>query len=281
MSAHPRPDGGRPRLEEKVAIITGAARGMGAATAQRFVQEGARVVLADVLDDELAATAAAIEADAPGTTVALHLDVTSEQDWASALATTLERFGALHVLVNNAGVTGRAHGTLIDEYPRDDWQWVLDVNLTGPFLGMRAAVPVIRRTIEALRAAGDGLATGSIVNLSSAQALRPSHGNAAYASSKWGLRGLTKVVALDAAPLVRVNSVHPGPVDTPMIADSLSAGDEILQYLQAEMPLGRIGRPVDVANLVLFLASDESGFSTGAEFLVEGGRLAGPPRRPS
>jgi 3alpha(or 20beta)-hydroxysteroid dehydrogenase len=174
-------------------------------------------------------------------------------------------------------VTG-AHGTLIDEYPPDDRAFVLGVNLTGPFLGMRAAVPLIRAAIERRRAAGDATATGSIVNISSAQGIRPSHGNAAYASSKWGLRGLTKVVALDAAPLVRVNSVHPGPVETPMIAASLAADDGIVQYLSREMPLARIGTPDDVANLVLFLASDESGFSTGAEFLVEGGRLAGAPR---
>ena len=266
------------RLEGKVALVTGAARGMGAAIARRFAVEGAKVVLGDVRVDDVRATAAAIEADHPGSTLAIELDVTSEASWAAAIASTVDRFGELHVLVNNAGVTGSAHGTLIDEYPVDDWSFVLSVNLTGPFLGMRAAVPVIRDAVERMRAAGDPTATGSIVNISSAQGIRPSHGNAAYASSKWGLRGLTKVVALDAAPLVRVNSVHPGPVETPMIAASLADGDQILQYLTAEMPLARIGQPEDVANLVLFLASDESGFSTGAEFLVEGGRLAGPPR---
>jgi 3alpha(or 20beta)-hydroxysteroid dehydrogenase len=166
----------------------------------------------------------------------------------------------------------------VDEYPTDDWDFVLAVNLTGPFFGMRVAVPLIRDAIERRRAAGHADATGSIVNISSAQGIRPSHGNAAYASSKWGLRGLTKVVALDAAPLVRVNSVHPGPVETPMIAGTLADSNEILQYLTSEMPLARIGQPADIANLALFLASDESGFSTGAEFLVEGGRLAGPPR---
>jgi 3alpha(or 20beta)-hydroxysteroid dehydrogenase len=236
------------------------------------------VVLGDVRADELRATAAAIEAEHPGSTLAVDLEVTSESSWADAITATTGRFGELHVLVNNAGVTGNAHGTLVDEYPLDDWAFVLAVNLTGPFLGMRAAVPVIRAAIERRRAAGDETATGSIVNISSAQGIRPSHGNAAYASSKWGLRGLTKVVALDAAPLVRVNSVHPGPVETPMIAGTLADNNQILQYLQSEMPLARIGRPEDVANLVLFLASDESGFSTGAEFLVEGGRLAGPPK---
>lgn len=270
---------GEPRLDGKIAIITGAARGMGAAIARRFVEEGAKVVLGDVRTDELAATAAAIEVDAPGSTQTLALDVTNDGDWHKAVALAVERFGGLHVLVNNAGVTGNAHGTLVDEYPRDDWDFVLAVNLTGPFLGMRAAVPAIRETIERQRAAGDPIATGSIVNISSAQGIRPSHGNAAYASSKWGLRGLTKVVALDAAPLVRVNSVHPGPVETPMIADALQSDDSIASFLAAEMPLARIGKPSDIANLVLFLASDESAFSTGAEFLVEGGRIAGAPRR--
>jgi 3alpha(or 20beta)-hydroxysteroid dehydrogenase len=267
-----------PRLAGKVALITGAARGMGAATAARFVAEGAHVVLADVLDEALHATTAAIERQIPGRTLAIHLDVTSEADWAAAMQATVDAFGELHVLVNNAGVTGNARGKLIDEYPPDDWAFVLGVNLTGPFLGMRAAVPLIRAAIERRRAAGDPAATGSIVNISSAQGIRPSHGNAAYASSKWGLRGLTKVVALDAAPHVRVNSVHPGVVETPMVADSLAQGDAVLAYLLSEMPLARVGTPDDVANLVLFLASDESGFSTGAEFLVEGGRLAGPPR---
>ena len=266
------------RLEGKVALITGAARGMDAATARRFVREGARVVLGDVLTDDLATTAAEIEAEAPGSVVTTRLDVTSEGDWAGAVALVRERFGELHVLVNNAGVTGRAHGTLLDEYPVDDWQLVLAVNLTGPFLGMRAALPALRESAARRREAGDATATSSIVNISSAQAFRPSSGNGAYAASKWGLRGLTKVAALDAAPLVRVNSVHPGPVETPMIAASLAAGDQVLKYLSAEMPLARIGKPDDVANLVLFLASDESAFSTGAEFLVEGGRLAGPPR---
>jgi 3alpha(or 20beta)-hydroxysteroid dehydrogenase len=269
------------RLPDKVALVTGAARGMGAAIAARFAGEGAKVVLADVLDDELAKTTAAIERQIPGSTLALHLDVTSAREWTDAMDATIGRFGELHVLVNNAGVMGDAHGTLVEAYPVDDWHCVLAVNLTGPFLGMRAAIPHIRAAVECQRAAGDTTATGSIVNVSSAQGIRPSHGNAAYASSKWGLRGLTKVAALDAAPLVRVNSVHPGPVETPMIADSLAQGDAILQYLVHEMPLARVGKPQDVANLVLFLASDESGFSTGAEFLVEGGRLAGPARPPT
>ncbi|HEV8296519.1 MAG TPA: glucose 1-dehydrogenase [Acidimicrobiales bacterium] len=267
-----------PRLEGKVALITGAARGMGAAEAARFVEEGARVVLADVLVDELAATAKEIDRAEPGSVLDIALDVTDPVQWQAAIDATLERFGDLHILVNNAGITGRALGSPVDEYPLEDWHAVLAVNLTGPFLGMRVAVPVIRATIERMRATTDPGATGSIVNISSAQGIRPSPGNSAYASSKWGLRGLTKVAALDAAPLIRVNSVHPGPVDTPMIRPSLESDLDILRQLLADVPLKRIGVADDIANLVLFLASDESSFSTGAEFLVEGGRLAGPPR---
>ena len=250
---------------------------MGAAEAARFVEEGARVVLADVLTDELAATAAAVESANPGTVHTMELDVTSDDGWRDAIAATIERFGDLHVLVNNAGVTGRSLGTPVEDYPTDDWNWVLAVNLTGPFLGMRAAVPAIRRSIERLRASEPN-ATGSIVNISSAQGVRPSSGNSAYASSKWGLRGLTKVVALDAAPLIRVNSVHPGPVDTPMVRPTIEADHAIMRQLLADVPLARLGLPDDIANLVLFLASEESSFCTGAEFLVEGGRLAGPPK---
>jgi 3alpha(or 20beta)-hydroxysteroid dehydrogenase len=267
-----------PRLEGRVALITGAARGMGAAEAARFLEEGARVVLADVLTDELAATAAALERDCSGNVHAIELDVTSEDGWRDAIASTVERFGDLHVLVNNAGVTGRSLGTSIEDYPIEDWDWVLAVNLTGPFLGMRAAVPAIRASIKRLRATEpEPKATGSIVNISSAQGVRPSSGNSAYASSKWGLRGLTKVAALDVAPLIRVNSVHPGPVDTPMVRPTIESDHAIMRQLLADVPLARIGVPDDIANLVLFLASEESSFCTGAEFLVEGGRLAGPP----
>ena len=267
-----------PRLEGRVAFITGAARGMGAAEAARFLEEGARVVLADVLTDELAATTAALERDYPGNVHSITLDVTSDDGWHDAIASTIDRFGDLHVLVNNAGVTGRALGTPIEEYPIEDWDWVLAVNLTGPFLGMRAAVPTIRTSVERLHATGAANATGSIVNISSAQGVRPSSGNSAYASSKWGLRGLTKVAALDVAPLIRVNSVHPGPVDTPMVRPTIDSDHAIMRQLLADVPLARLGVPDDIANLVLFLASEESSFCTGAEFLIEGGRLAGPPK---
>jgi 3alpha(or 20beta)-hydroxysteroid dehydrogenase len=262
------------RLAGKVALVSGAARGMGAAEAERFCEEGASVVLGDVLADELAATTDRLAARFADRVLAVHLDVTRAEDWQAAVDAAVARFGGLHVLVNNAGVIGAAYGTTIHDYPLADFEAVLAVNLVGTFLGMQTALGAIVPTIEAARAAGDERATGSIVNISSAQALRVSSGNAAYAASKWGVRGLTKVAALDAAPLVRVNSVHPGPIDTPMVAGS----PEGLARAAADVPLGRVGDPVDVANLVLFLASDESAYCTGSEFLIEGGRVAGPPR---
>jgi 3alpha(or 20beta)-hydroxysteroid dehydrogenase len=254
---------------------------MGAAEAALFVDEGASVVLADVDADGLEATAEKVAAGASaGAADRVHhltLDVTSPDAWNDAVAAAVDRFGDLHVLVNNAGVTGRSLGTVIDDYPLDDWDFVVAVNLTGPFLGMRAAVPAMRASIERLREREPG-ATASIVNISSAQGFRPSFGNSAYAASKWGLRGLTKVAALDVAPLIRVNSVHPGPIDTPMVRPTIDADVAVMRQLIADVPLARLGSADDVANLVLFLASEESSFCTGAEFLVEGGRLAGPPR---
>lgn len=259
---------GTGRLEGPVAIITGAARGQGAAEARRFVAEGARVVVGDVLDDECAEVAAELGDDA----VAVHLDVTSEHDWAAAVGTAEERFGGLHALVNNAGVIGPPPGTgHIEHLSLDQWQRVLDINLTGNFLGIRAAVGLMRATVSA----ASSPITGSIVNISSAQAFLPSVGNSAYGASKWGQRGLTKVAALELAPHIRVNSVHPGPVATPMIQPALDSGFDVLATIVEMVPLGRVGAPEDVANLVLFLASEESSYCTGSEFLIEGGRTAG------
>ncbi|MCB0996044.1 MAG: SDR family oxidoreductase [Acidimicrobiales bacterium] len=259
---------GTGRLEGRVALITGAARGQGAAEARRFVAEGASVVLGDVLDDDCTSVAAELGEAA----VAVHLDVTSEQDWAAAVGVARERFGALHALVNNAGVIGPPPGTgHIEHLSLDDWQRVLDINLTGNFLGIRAVTDLMRTTVTA----SDTPMTGSIVNISSAQAFLPSIGNSAYGASKWGQRGLTKVAALELAPHIRVNSVHPGPIATPMIQPALDSGFDVLDHIVQMVPLERVGQPDDVANLVLFLVSEESSYCTGSEFLVEGGRTAG------
>jgi 3alpha(or 20beta)-hydroxysteroid dehydrogenase len=264
------------RFTGRVALVTGAARGQGAVEAAAFLAEGANVVVGDVLADELAATAARLEADHPGRVLALPLDVTSETAWADAVAATRDLFGALHVLVHNAGIIGGADRHAIVDLPTAEWAQVLAVNLTGVFLGTKAAAPLLLESAAPLQAA-DPRASAAIVVVSSAQALRPSGGQVAYASSKWAVRGFTKVAALELAPLVRVNSVHPGPIDTPMIAAALAQGDAVLDRLRADVPLGRVGQPEEVSDLVLFLASDESSYSTGAEFLVEGGRVAGPP----
>ena len=242
-------------MNGRVGIVTGAARGMGAAIAEAIVAEGGRVVIGDVLDEEAEATAARL-GDAA---VAVRLDVRSADDWAAAVALAGERFGHLDALVNNAGINGRRR---IQKLPLEDWQRFLDINLTGPFLGMQAcADPMI--------AAGGG----AIVNVSSIQGLAGSPYNHGYVASKFGLRGLTKSVALELAPQgVRVNSIHPGFVRTPMVAEM---PDDVVP-----IPLGRPGQPVDVANLVLFLLSDEASYATGGEYVLDGGtvqQIAAPP----
>jgi len=270
------------RLAGRVALVSGSARGQGAVEAARFLEAGAAgVVLGDVLVDELAGTAAALAAAHPGRVASCRLDVTEAADWDAAVALAAERFGGLHVLVNNAGVASAGQG-LVDLEALDPaaWAFVLGVNLTGAFLGIRAAAPLIRATV-APEVAIDPRRSGSVVNVASAQGFRPSAGNGAYAASKWGLRGLTRVAALELAPVVRVNAVAPGPIATPMIADALDADQAgVLTRLVADLPLGRIGGPEEVADLVLYLASVESSYCTGADFVVDGGRVAGPARPP-
>ncbi len=242
------------RVDGKVALISGAARGMGASHARLLVGEGARVVLGDVLDEEGEAVAAEL-GDAARF---IHLDVTQPADWAAAVALALGEFGLINVLVNNAGIVYRRK---LRNLERERWQRVLDVNLTGTMLGMQAV-------IDPMIAAGGG----SIINMSSIQAMRGTPGNHGYVASKWAIRGLTKSAAIELAPNnIRVNSLHPGMIRTPMTAhmpDDLVAA-----------PLGRIGEPVEVSTFVLFLASDESSFATGAEFVMDGGLIADVPRR--
>lgn len=242
------------RVDGKVALISGAARGMGASHARLLVGEGASVVLGDVLDEEGRAVAAEL-GDAARF---VHLDVTQPADWAAAVALALREFGALNVLVNNAGIVYRRR---LRNLERERWQRVLDVNLTGTMLGMQAV-------LDPMIAAGGG----SIINMSSIQAMRGTPGNHGYVASKWAIRGLTKSAAIELAPNnIRVNSLHPGMIRTPMTAhmpDDLVAA-----------PLGRIGEPVEVSTFVLFLASDESSFATGAEFVMDGGLIADVPRR--
>ncbi len=241
---------GSGRVAGKVALITGAARGMGAAHARRFIAEGARVVLGDILDAEGAALAAELSSDARY----IRLDVTKPDDWAAAVALCVADFGGLHILVNNAGIFG---GAAIVDHPLDLWQRMIEINLTGVFLGIRAAT-------SALVASG----SGSIINISSVAGLRGAPGGSAYVASKFGVRGLTKAVAAELAPFgVRCNSVHPGIIDTPMA--------EGLNTQGYDYPLGRMARSEEVTNLVLYLASDEASYSTGSEFIVDGGLTMG------
>jgi 3alpha(or 20beta)-hydroxysteroid dehydrogenase len=242
------------RLDGKVALITGAARGQGEAEARLFATAGARVVVADVLDAE----GEAVAADIGDAARYVHLDVADEAGWAAAVATTLDAFGRLDVLVNNAGILRTSR---IEDQTLDGFDAIVRVNLYGVFNGMRAV-------IAPMRAAGGG----AIVNISSAAGLRGVPGHAAYGATKWAVRGITKTAALElAADGIRVNSVHPGAVDTPMVAFAN------LQRGPGGLPgnaLGRCAVPEEIADLVLFLASDASSYITGAELAIDGGGFA-------
>jgi len=244
------------RLDGKVALISGAARGQGAEEARLFAREGAGVVLGDVRP-EGEAVAREIAAGG-GRALFRRLDVTSEEDWAGAVAAAEAAFGHLDILVNNAGILGRP-GIL--ETSLELWNRVVAVNQTGPFLGMRAAIPALRR-------AGGG----SIVNISSALATVGYGESASYTAAKGALTALTRTVAVELAPEgIRVNVVHPGVIDTPMVDDGVGRSPESLRAQAAVAPLGRIGTAGEMAAAVLYLASDEASFVTGATLAVDGG----------
>jgi 3alpha(or 20beta)-hydroxysteroid dehydrogenase len=235
------------RVADKVVLVTGGARGMGAAHAEALVAEGARVVIGDILDDAGQSVAEKL-GDAA---IYVHLDVADPGHWDQAVAASMEKFGRLDALVNNAGIVkmGPLRGSSLS-----DWQQVLDVNLTGPYLGMRAA-------IEPMIAAGGG----SIVNISSVEGLAGSANLHAYVAAKFGLRGITKSAAVELARYkIRVNSIHPGLVHTP-----LSEG--VTEEFMAPIPMRRGASPAEIATFVVFLVSDESSYATGAEFVVDGG----------
>ena len=235
---------------DRVALVTGAARGQGAAIVKRLRDEGFRVAACDLLVDELTASVDAL--DDPAVT-AVPLDVTSVEQWDAAVAAVVQRFGSLTTLVNNAGVLHRA--SLTDETP-EGFEGSWRVNCLGPFLGIRA---VLGRLREA-----DG---ATIVNTCSTGAIRPFPNHAAYGSSKWALRGLTQVAAAELAPSgIRVNAVFPGPVETPMLDPATQA------RLAETAVLGRLGKPTEIADAVAFLVSEHASFITGSELVVDGGQ---------
>lgn len=249
------------RLAGKVAIITGAARGQGEAEARLFAREGASVVAVDILGDLVTKVAEDIAAEG-FPVIALEHDISDPQSWDAIIAAAVERFGHVDILVNNAAI----HWTrpLADE-TLPDLRRMMDVNLFGPILGMQ-------RVVEVMRAGGGG----SIVNISSYAGLRGIHAHGAYGASKWALRGVTKTAAIEYGPLgVRVNSVHPGSIATAMLPDY----DEEPAVRFAHVPIGRVGQSEEVAELVLFLASDASSYLTGAEIAVDGGISAGRAAR--
>jgi 3alpha(or 20beta)-hydroxysteroid dehydrogenase len=240
-------------LEDRVALISGAARGLGAKIAAALVRDGARVLLGDSLEEECRATAAAL-AEQGATAHGLRLDVTREGDWEAAVAEASERFGRLDVLVNNAGVLRRKP---IAETSLEDWSAVLDVNLTGAFLGIKHAAPLLRES-----------PAGAIVNVGSVAGLA-AHYDPTYCSSKWGLRGLTKVAALELSDAgVRVNAVHPSAMVTPLVE---TASERHRQASRELIPLGREVLPEEVAEAVAFLAGDASAFITAADLPIDGG----------
>jgi len=249
------------RLAGKVALISGGARGMGAAEARLFVREGARVVIGDVLDADGREVETEIRAKG-GECIFVRLDVTSEADWQRAVALAEERFGALHVLVNNAGI-GAVLSRVEDTAP-EAWDQVMAVNAKGVFLGTRAAIPAMRR-------AGGG----SIINISSQLGLvGMDNSSPQYQSSKGAVRLLTKLTALQyAKERIRANSVHPGPVVTPM-TEKRRGDPEHYKLMVSRIPLGRYGEPDEVAYGVLYLASDESSYVTGSELVIDGGWTA-------
>lgn len=248
------------RLEGKVALISGGARGMGASEARLFAREGARVVIGDILEAEGRAVEADVRAQG-GEALFVRLDVTDEADWDRSVARTIERFGKLDVLVNNAGVSalGRIEDTTVK-----DWDHVMDVNAKGVFLGTRAV-------ISAMRQAGGG----SIVNISSQLGLvGTDNSSPQYQASKGAVRLLTKATAIQyAREGIRANSVHPGPIVTAM-TERRRADPEHCRRVLSRIPLGRFGEPDEVAYGVLYLASDESAFVTGSELVIDGGWTA-------
>ena len=247
------------RLKNKVAIITGAAKGQGEFEARLCASEGATVVLCDIDVEACGKTAEEISSSG-GSAVSMTLDVTSEPNWIGVIEQTVEFFGKLDILVNNAGIYSRVP---IENASVEEFDHILEVNLRGVFLGTKHAIP-------AMRTSGGG----SIINISSTAGIVGNVGSGAYGASKGGVRSFTKYTAIQhASEGIRANSVHPGPIDTDMISDNLSTA-EGRKSTESRIPMGRVGSIEDVAMGVLFLATDESSYMTGSELVIDGGMTA-------
>lgn len=252
------------RLENKVGIITGGARGIGAASARRFVAEGASVVVADRRAEEGLELCEELNAQRAGSALFAELDIASEAAWADVIATTLSEYDHIDVLVNNAGMIRVAS---LEDTDLAMFRKVIDTNLIGTFLGVKAV-------LEAMKANGGG----SIINFSSVQGLEGREGLSAYSSSKFAIRGLTKTAAIELGPHgIRVNAVIPGPTRTKM-TERPGWSDEDYNAAYGGYPLGRMGAAGEVADMVVFLASEESSFCTGGDYVVDGGVSVGKPR---
>ncbi len=251
------------RLKGKVALITGGASGIGAASARRFAAEGARVIIADVQADLGAAVAAEIDGES------VSLDVASEAGWRGVMADLAARHGRLDIVFNNAGVVS---GRSIEELDLATWDRIIGINLTGVMLGCREGIAMMK--------ANPGGPSGSIINTASTAAYAAIPGDPAYSATKSAVRLLTKSVATHCARAgyaIRCNSLHPGATDTPILYPALQSAPQLRAAFDGMSPMGRMGRPEEIAAAALFLASDESSYVTGAELLADGGMMAGHP----
>ena len=247
------------RLEGKVALISGGARGMGAEEAKLFAREGAKVVIGDILEEEGRRTEAEVN-ELGGECLFVRLDVTNEAQWQGAVAATVARFGKLDILVNNAGIF---LGNPVEDTTSQEWDQIMDINAKGVFLGTKLAIPEMRK-------AGGG----SIINISSVAGLVGNPYSSAYNASKGAVRLLTKSTAIQyAKDGIRANSIHPGVIETPMTQDVVN-DPSFKEFRLATNPIPRLGQPADIAYGALYLASDESSFVTGSELVIDGGRTA-------